>query len=67
MSPCGNYLCAMIGCQGHCTGWPGNQNIGRIELPPKGCICPPGAEGTCQRSDCGRKEKKLSNSPVKEG
>jgi hypothetical protein len=25
--------------------------------PTKGCICPPGAEATCQRSDCGRKDK----------
>lgn len=23
---------------------------------PKGCICPPGSEATCQRSDCGRKD-----------
>lgn len=23
---------------------------------PKGCICPPGAEETCKRSDCGRHE-----------
>ena len=23
---------------------------------PKGCICPPGSEKTCQRKDCGRKE-----------
>jgi hypothetical protein len=23
---------------------------------PKGCICPPTSEQTCQRSDCGRKD-----------
>jgi hypothetical protein len=23
---------------------------------PKGCICPPGSETTCQRKDCGRKD-----------
>lgn len=26
--------------------------------PDKGCICPPGSEATCQRSDCGRKDAK---------
>jgi hypothetical protein len=25
-------------------------------ITPKGCICPPGSEATCQRKDCGRKE-----------
>lgn len=25
---------------------------------PKGCICPPTSEATCQRPDCGRKPSK---------
>ncbi len=25
-------------------------------IMPKGCVCPPGSEQTCQRSDCGRKD-----------
>jgi hypothetical protein len=29
---------------------------GKIELPPKGCICPPTSEKTCERWDCGRKD-----------
>lgn len=42
------------------------QDYGGFSLPatphqgpePKGCICPPGSEATCQRSDCGRKDRK---------
>lgn len=25
-------------------------------FPPKGCVCPAGAEKTCERSDCGRRD-----------
>jgi len=28
----------------------------QVTPPPKGCICPPGAEETCKRSDCGRRD-----------
>ncbi len=24
--------------------------------PTKGCVCPPGSEATCKRSDCGRRD-----------
>lgn len=26
-----------------------------LAMPPKGCICPPTSEATCERPDCGRK------------
>jgi hypothetical protein len=59
-------MCPMCGRYGHCTGRcafpaihptyapPGQAVAGWIT--PKGCICPPGSEATCQRKDCGRKE-----------
>jgi hypothetical protein len=65
-------ICPMCGPYGHCTGRcafpaiqptyapnrdpnrPGQAVAGWIT--PKGCICPPGSETTCQRKDCGRKE-----------
>ena len=41
---------------------------------PKGCICPPASEKTCQRIDCGRKSpptvsagSPLPNPPSQEG
>lgn len=34
--------------------------IGSAEIPPKGCICPPGSEKTCQRWDCGRKSPSVT-------
>jgi hypothetical protein len=43
------------GCTGACRA-PGPHQVGRDEgPPPKGCICPPGSEKTCERWDCGRK------------
>jgi hypothetical protein len=43
------------GCTGACTRhswpWPTIQ---------RGCICPPGSEQTCRRSDCGRRDPVLS-------
>jgi hypothetical protein len=65
-------VCAMCSPSGYCTGRcalpvtppayapnrdpnrPGQAVAGWIT--PKGCICPPGSEATCQRKDCGRKE-----------
>lgn len=29
--------------------------VGKIEIGPIGCICPPTSEKTCQRPDCPRK------------
>ncbi len=44
-------ICMTGGCDGLChKAWP----VGTVLLPPKGCICPPGSEATCQRIDCGR-------------
>lgn len=31
---------------------------------PKGCICPSGAEETCRRGDCGRKDWSLSRTSL---
>lgn len=55
------HLCA--GSTGGCTGlcrpsFPGPiapQMPGPAYQPPKGCICPPTSEQTCQRWDCGRR------------
>lgn len=51
------YLCSGLtgGCDGRC---------GRVwahwSHPTKGCICPPGSEATCKRSDCGRKDQRYT-------
>lgn len=38
-------------------GWPPNgAPLWQTTPVPKGCICPPGSEKTCQRRDCGRKD-----------
>lgn len=45
------------GCTGRCRQMnsPHPQQLGFAETAQKGCICPPTAERTCQRWDCGRK------------
>jgi hypothetical protein len=65
---CGLCLNQPNGCDGSCrrtsTGMPPNYaGDGPVFVPmllPKGCICPPGSEATCQRGDCGRKGYKVS-------
>jgi hypothetical protein len=37
------------------AGYPPKQETGKIEIPPKGCICPPGANVLCEAWDCPRK------------
>ena len=54
------YLCELF--TGGCTGACNSHQLGRVELPPKGCICPPTAEKTCQRWDCGRKSPQVTTS-----
>ncbi len=49
---CANYLCAQNGCQGHC-GWAPRPT--HYLQPPRGCICPPESEKTCQGFCCPRK------------
>jgi hypothetical protein len=51
--------CAHItgGCNGSCAYHHPDYWSVPISAPaPKGCVCPPGSEATCQRSDCGRKD-----------
>ena len=56
---CDNLVyCHTYGCRGTCKNE--QKQYGAPILPtdtptPKGCICPPTAEQTCQRDDCGRK------------
>lgn len=38
------------GCTGACQ-----QTPFQVASEPKGCICPPTSEKTCERWDCGRK------------
>ena len=53
------YRCAGLtgGCDGRCR--PDSVAQGLPLGPPKGCICPPTSEQTCQRWDCGRKSPAL--------
>ena len=37
---------------------PPKLDVGRIEFPPIGCICPPGANKDCERLDCPRRAVK---------
>jgi hypothetical protein len=43
------------GCNGQCNRYTRPYQPGFAEVVQKGCICPPTAEKTCQRWDCGRK------------
>jgi hypothetical protein len=44
------------GCNGSCNRHPAYPyQPGFAEVTPKGCVCPPTSEKTCQRWDCGRK------------
>lgn len=45
----------------HMNPWPAPYTV--ITPIPKGCICPPTAEQTCKRSDCGRKDVDVSVAP----
>lgn len=53
------------GCTGACKASLGMTShiMGPIPSDPKGCICPPTSEQTCQRWDCGRKSPGLHASP----
>ena len=33
----------------------GGAQFGQVTFPPKGCICPPTSEKTCEALDCPRK------------
>jgi len=47
------------GCNGSCR--PSAPSYWSITNPqPKGCICPPTSEKTCQRFDCGRRTSPLA-------
>ena len=51
---CANYICTLYGCQGYC----GYQRLATptyIPTAPRGCVCPVGAEKTCQGFGCPRK------------
>ena len=50
---CGNILCAQYGCQKQMTGI--SQNNYTYMPPPRGCICPPGANKECENQYCPRK------------
>ena len=39
--------------------FPDFQFMGLGAPSPKGCICPPGSEQTCQLTECGRKDRAL--------
>ncbi|WP_332116111.1 hypothetical protein [Azorhizobium caulinodans] len=42
------------------TTTPSLPTVWRSEPAQKGCICPPTSEQTCQRSDCGRKDVRVT-------
>lgn len=47
------------GCNGACRQ-PALSHWSLSRPHPKGCICPPASEKTCQRIDCGRKTAALA-------
>lgn len=49
-------------CTGACrsTGVCSCGHMGRIEFSPLGCICPPGAEKTCEGPLCPRRKPTLT-------
>ncbi len=55
------HMCTDNRCQHRCMAEPPTQRPGNVTYPqwtppPKGCVCPPTSEQTCQRKDCGRKD-----------
>ena len=55
---CANVLCAQYGCQKQMTGI--SQNNYTYMPPPRGCICPPGANKECENQYCPRKALPVS-------
>lgn len=55
---CANVLCAQYGCQKQMTGI--SQNNYTYMPPPRGCICPPGANKQCENQYCPRKALPIS-------
>ena len=55
---CANVLCAQYGCQKQMTGI--SQNNYTYMPPPRGCICPPGANKECENQCCPRKALPVS-------
>ena len=55
---CANVLCAQYGCQKQMAGV--GQNNWAYTPPPRGCICPPGANKECENQYCPRKPYPVS-------
>ena len=53
---CGNVLCSQYGCHQLLRGQLSTiQNNWTYTQPPRGCICPPGANKECENQYCPRK------------
>lgn len=55
---CGLYptqTCSRSPCTRNMPSWARGIGAAYMAPPPKGCICPPTSEQTCERPDCGRK------------
>lgn len=62
MGACANYICTTHGCQGHCGYQVPRQGYWTGMLgAPRGCICPPTSEQTCQSQACPRKTLPLAS------
>ena len=55
-APCSNLLCAHYGCQKQVA----NGTYSTYVPPPRGCICPPGANKECENQYCPRKALPVS-------
>lgn len=51
----GNQCAACRADRRFCICQPHPHVYGAAQLPPKGCICPPTSEKTCEALDCPRK------------
>ena len=50
---CSNVLCLQYGCMMHAK-------VHEYTPPPRGCICPPGANKECENQFCPRKPHRIS-------
>lgn len=54
---CANPSCAINGCilarQQYAPPWP-RPNMTEVAVTPRGCVCPPGSEKTCEGIGCPR-------------
>lgn len=64
---CSDVNCARYGCRRFRQDIDASYVRRFILSQQKGCVCPAGAEKTCERSDCGRKDAPSISAGIPKG